>query len=616
MARRNGNIWAMRAAGLTKVAHQRKPLFKWLVILALALGWIVGSALAWSSEGEGANLAYKMIGVLTVQDSYFDVDSPALEMARLSGMALPLVGLVFAFSGQLGEAIARLLLLGATRHVVITGAAAPALALARNCREAKDAVILIARDLAPETAWSLRQRGIVLVEGDPAHHDTLRTARAHRAGHFVAMESEDTENLRIEAALRAVVAARNPKRKHPLSAHVGIGSPLLLQEAREMRSQAHAEHEAKAKDAQKKPPPPPIDPRPFALEELAARKLIALQAPVMLTLAESQQHPRPHLVIFGFDAAAEAVAVRAFMSLWSARFQAPRVTVVTDDPVHAEARFAARYPQARAHEAWRADIAFVPFDWRQRSLDHQLLEDIESARGPVSGAVVSAGVDAETIQLSLALLRTANLHGIWAVPIYMKESAESDFSRQVAGGDRTPDVLDAFLLAFGSNESTATRSLVVEGDLDRGAAVLHRVYQLDIMSKAFVDARELEAMAKSWEGVPETYRNANRAAADNALIKLWDAGWKPALGAKGALDPKIEDDMLWRLAETEHARWMAERLMSGWRPGEKRNNKLMVHPNIRPWAELDDELRDRDMVQVRAAALAARVMHPKGFALR
>jgi hypothetical protein len=310
------------------------------------------------------------------------------------------------------------------------------------------------------------------------------------------------------------------------------------------------------------------------------------------------------------------VAVRALMTLWSIHFAAPRITVVTPDRDAAATRFAARYPQAVAHAVWRADIEFMAFDWGHRSLDRDVLLEIEAKRGPVNGVVVSTGSDADNISLSLGLMRTANVHGLWPAPIYVKEGMESDFSRQVAAGDRTADLLDAYMQAFGANERTATREIIVEGDLDRGAAIAHRIYQEDMQTKTSVETRELEAMTRGWEGVPETYRAANRAAADSALVKLWDMGWKPALGAKGTLEPPIDEAMLARMAELEHARWTAERLLAGWRPGATRDNRLMVHPNLVAWNDLTEELKSRDAAQVRAAALIARATNKKGFVQR
>jgi hypothetical protein len=612
-----GNFCAMRAAGLTRVAHQRKPLTKWAIFLALAAVWL-WFGLRPSEPEPMADTIYRMLAALTVGGNFENAAGQGdadRGIARFAGVALTAVGLLFGFSGAVGRAFARLWMLGAGDHVVIAGEGPAALALARSCRKEGDAVVLIARDLAPETGWSLRQNGIVLIEGDPAHQDALRSARAGHASHAVALTGDDAENLRIEAALRAVTP---PKRRRTLAAHVAIAAPLLLMEAREMRMLAQREFDGLDEAARRKARPPALDPRSFSLAEIAARGLIARHAEEILDLADKQGRERLHIVVFGFDATAEAVTVRALMSLWSARFGAPRVTVVAADAAAAADGFAARYPQAQAHDVWRADIAFVSFDWTRASLDGGFLDRLDGERGPPAAVIVSTGSDAENIQLALGLMRTANMRQMWAAPIFMKESTESEFSRQFASGDKTA-ALDAYVQAFGAVEAVATRDFIVEGVLDRGAAIAHSIYDRR-MARSEVDMRTLEAVGRTWGQVPETYRNANRAAVDSALVKLWDAGWRPARAGEkfGEVNPPVDPETVMRLAEVEHARWMAERLISGWRPAApgRRDNRLMMHDNLTPWSALDAELRERDADQVRVAAKAARALCPRGFVRR
>jgi len=129
--------------------------------------------------------------------------------------------------------------------------------------------------------------------------------------------------------------------------------------------------------------------------------------------------------------------------------------------------------------------------------------------------------------------------------------------------------------------------------------------------------KDLEAARRGWGDVGETYRNANRASADHAMMKLWDLGWKPApAGVKGETNPEIAEADVMKLAELEHSRWMAERMMSGWRPGDKRDNRLRVHPNLVAWEKLSEADRAKDADQVRGALTLARAMHKSGFVKR
>lgn len=618
MAHRYANGWSQAAAGLTALAHTQASTFRWGVVILLTLVWIGGGLWYWTFNGEDiAQAIYLTLSAVGMWDAYFDTDAaapgvqldPTLQLVRFAAIAAPAVGLLFAFSGQLGRSLARIFNLGAAHHVVIAGDSPAALSLALDCRKCKDSVILIAENLPHETALGLRRNGVIVLEGNATHIDTLRTARADHAAHAVAFEPDDTANLQIEAAIRRLVG--NAKRKPPIGVHVATRSPMLLKEAREMRS---------AEMRKKKPVAPPIDPKPFSLEEMAARALVQQEGPTLLSLAKQIGQDRVHLVFFGFDAGAEAVAVRMLMSLWSAHFEAPRLTVLTPNPQAVEAGFKARHREAFMHpQLWSPDVAFLPFDWDAASIGPELLDAVEQQRGKPTGIVVSTGADPGNIHLAIALKRACN-HGLrWPAPIYMAESSQSEFSQQYAHGDETEE-LDAYLLAFGSHQVNATRARIIEGDLDRGAAVAHEHYNKGLGKKDALSMKELQAAMRDWSDVLETYRAANRAMADSAMVKVWDAGWRTAQkGERGDTAPSVPDNLMEQMARREHDRWVAERLLSGWRPtaaGEARNNDLMAHDKLAPWSALNDADKHNDIVQVRAAMDVARMTHKEGFVAR
>lgn len=611
MAQRYGNGWSRAAAGLTALAHTRASAVRWGVIAALSVIWIAGGLAYWrTQESSWLEALYLTLSAVAMWDGYFDAANIELEVVRYAALAVPVIGLLFAFSGQLGRSLARIFYLFASRHIVIAGDNPAALSLALDCRASKDAVILIAQTLAQETALGLRRRGVIVVEGDATHIETLRSARAHHASHVVAFEPDDTANLQIEAAVRRMIG--NRRRRPPIGVHVATRSPLLLREAREMRS---AQMRKRDKNFS-----PPIDPKPFSLQEMAARALLQTQAQTVLSLAQQLGQDRVHVVFFGFDASAEAVAGRILASLWSAHFQPPRLTVLTRDPQAAEAGFRARHREAFAHpQLWSADMAFLPFDWDAASIGPELLDEVEQARGKPTAAVISTGADPGNIHLAIALKRASNSGLRWPIPIYMCESSQSEFSQQYAKGDDTEE-LDAYLQAFGAHQLTATRAAIITGILDQGAAIAHEHYNRGLGERNAMSMRELQSAMRDWSDVLETYRAANRAVADAAMVKAWDAGWRAARkGEKGDTAPTIPEQMMDALARCEHDRWNAERLLSGWRPtapGEQRNNDLMAHDKLVPWEALSEADRNNDKVQVRAAIDIARLTHPQGFVPR
>ncbi|MBN8608883.1 MAG: NAD-binding protein [Caulobacterales bacterium] len=607
MAQTYANSWSQAAAGLTATSHTRAGAFRWGVVLVLTAIWIGGGLALWWGEGP-TEAIYRTLGAVSMWDQYFSTDEPLREVVRFAAIAAPAVGLLFAFSGQLGRSLARMFNLGAAHHIVIAGDSPAALSLALDCRKSRDAVIVIAEGLPEETALGLRRKGVIVLEGDATQLETLRTARAHHAAHVVAFEPDDTANLQIEAAVRRLVG--DARRKRPIGVHVATRSAMLLREAREMRSAQMRTKKALAS----------IDPKPFSLEEMAGRALIQRESQTLLSVAQELGQDRVHVVFFGFDAGAEAVAERVLMSLWSAHFQAPRLTVLAPNPDLVEAGFRARHREAFAHpHIWSADIAFLPFDWAAASIGQELLDSVEQARGRPTAVVVSTGADPGNIHLAIALKRACN-HGLrWPVPIYMRESSQSEFSQQYARGDETAE-LDAYLQAFGAHQVNSTRARIIEGWLDRGAAISHEHYNKGLGQRDPMSMKELQSAMRDWSDVLETYRAANRAVSDAAMTKAWDAGWRPAgKGEKGDTAPSVPEDIMPRMAEREHDRWMAERLMAGWRPTldeEKRNNDLMAHDKLVPWSALTEADKNNDVVQVRASMDVARLLHKEGFVRR
>lgn len=623
MARRYGNLWARLGAGFVGISHQRAPAFRWGVIVVLAAVWILAGYHGWVKQGAAvapdgsvdfAEAAYRTVAALGPEGSYLSPPNIELDVARFAGIALPLVGLLLAFSAQLGRSVAQLFNYGAADHVVVAGSGPAALALVDDCVKNGDVVTLIAPTIIEETTLIMRAKGVTVIEGDAVRPEVLRGARAHKAAHVVAFDDSEARNLHVEAAMRTVAQSRG--RRSPLAVHTAMVTPMLLQEAREMRSREQDVLD-RAKGEAAKAPRVLIDAKPFSLDELAARRLIQARAPSWLSLAKAMGQSRLHLVLFGFDGVAEAVAVRTLMAVWSAHFDAPRITVINSDPRRTELRFRARYPQAHANPSiWTPDIAFLHSDWTLAPIDQSMLAEIDKTRGPATACVVATGDDEVNIRIGLSLLRTCNLQGFWPIPIYLYEDSVSEFSRRHASGDKTPTMQDAFLEAFGARQTLSTRELVLEGAADRGAAVAHAHYVADIGRRDAASMRELQAAARDWGRILETYRAANRGSADSALVKLWDAGWEPALlGAAGETSPTIDPGLLPMMARREHDRWTAERLLSGWRPGP-RDNELLTHPNLKPWGALTEDEKNRDVAQVKAAVDVGRILVGQGFVRR
>lgn len=126
--------------------------------------------------------------------------------------------------------------------------------------------------------------------------------------------------------------------------------------------------------------------------------------------------------------------------------------------------------------------------------------------------------------------------------------------------------------------------VVLHGRLDRIARGIHDRYLAEEIERG----RTLGGTPAlvPWETLPEGLRHANRAQADHLPIK------------RRTLDISRSDDVIEATAVAEHRRWMAEKIVSGWRYGSPRDDGRRLHPSIRPYEELseDEKRKDRDTV--------------------
>jgi hypothetical protein len=54
------------------------------------------------------------------------------------------------------------------------------------------------------------------------------------------------------------------------------------------------------------------------------------------------------------------------------------------------------------------------------------------------------------------------------------------------------------------------------------------------------------------------------------------------------------------MAELEHGRWNVDRVLAGWRPGQRRDDERRIHDSIVSWADLPDSVKEYDRNAVRA----------------
>ncbi len=611
-----GNFWARRAASATRAAHANAPAWRGLALALLLGAWIICGWLGWHSAGKAPmDALYTTFTMLGAGKEFASVDGWLLEIARFGGLLLPFVGVFFAFSGTVFGTLARIYLHFAAGHVVIAGEDPAALHLAQRCAKTGHVAVLIGRNLAEETLLSLAKQKIIVLKGDASVPQVLISARAALARHVSAMTADEAENLRIEAACQHVVAQKRKSGAAPLILHLHLPSILLRREARDLRQTLQSDEENRKKNGLPKPKGGRVDTRPFSFAELGVRQAMQIVGPKLLDRCAAEAQPAPHVLLIGFDATNEAMAAWVLTRMWSVHFGPPKVSVLAPSAARSKARFDAHFPQAQAHDVWRADISFHALPDTAQDLSAEHIAAIEAERGPITAICVCLGDDSANLIAALALLRVFEGETIRPMPILVRESTLSEFSKRYGRGNAR-EAAAPFLVAFGQFQQIAEPQILLEGELDYAAALCHVAFEAFIQDGEKPDsARVMDRAARGgWEQLGETYRHANRAVADHAAIKLWDGGYRPAArDEKGQHDAQFDPDLTQALSRIEHARWMADRLLDGWKPGTVRNNRARIHTSLVPWDSLSANDQDKDRLMVGLATKITRWIYRDGM---
>ncbi len=138
---------------------------------------------------------------------------------------------------------------------------------------------------------------------------------------------------------------------------------------------------------------------------------------------------------------------------------------------------------------------------------------------------------------------------------------------------------------------------IIEKDVrEKVAKKIHEIYR---QNKQDIMVSDDPSMNK-WEKLPEAFRESSARQADDIYGKLQEINCTVQRVTDREIKLiKFTEQEVEMLAEIEHGRWNAERLLEGWKWGEKKDVKKKTSPHLVSWSELPEEIREWDRVTVR-----------------
>lgn len=561
---------------MTHSPPPRRPVLPIIIALLaiVAVGLVVAGRLLDTDKFSGwQDPFYSVLLAFTLDGTFL---GPQNAVSLLGAFAAALV-LYLAVFGSLWMVFrTRLRAWRATRlnvHVVVIGDGADALDLARVLSHDVQVVLVGAPDV--------QERRLIGIERPAALSALTDATNADAARSVVVMLADE----KLNAAIATAIA----------SGREGAATPTIwCRTADRLLADRVAGIESGAARI-----------LVFDEAQMIARELFARHP--AHAIAERMAADRVHLLVIGFGQLGQAAAEEAVFSGIAHGLGRPMVTVIDRRAGWAEAL----YRESRPALDRAADFAFIEAELinaeNAPALSQQTLAAlaVRDDLARVTGIVVCLGSDADNLRFALALPDLRRREGRYFAPAFMRLRDREAESVVFSASDA--HVLDP---AGGIVPLERPTRLMASDILDAA----HRDVAARRLHEAYVRAAGSSSAATTeWQYLPETYRRANRRGADHLAAKLFSLGLvsehdahQPIHVEDGALPANLtaadgDSAPLAMLAQLEHRRWVADRVIDGWSYAPVRDDDRKHHPLIErsAYEDLPEAEREKDRAQIR-----------------
>lgn len=442
-------------------------------------------------------------------------------------------------------------------HAVICGAGERGYHLALSLRRKRMPVAVVDREEAPEKVDELRSHGVLTIRGNATDPAILAAARVDRAAVVVALTPS------VEANLEVVLAASRRAN--------GVPGKAFGYAPRSFATMFEGQQPFRGCEGQA------VECCFFDHNATAARVLVSKYAPGLGPTLFREQRGARILVAGDGEVLPELLGVLSAQCQFTGS-HIPHITLVTDDEDAIARGFPIYHPQIslvvdlQKHLMPMAQMLSVSMKALGKSATTQ----------PFDLVFVACREDGDTLTLATNFAQQASADQSVIAGLTPSTQLEQKFERYFKNPQPLECVTLYNLLTLGCEERD-----VVRRELDQKAKEIHMKYFEERQKEG---AKKGDSLAMhAWEDLRGDFRESNRSAADHMAIKVQ------------ILQISQSDQTIELLAEAEHRRWMAERIVSGWRHAPSRNDHKRLHHNFVPYAALSEGDREKDRENVRKA---------------
>ena len=141
------------------------------------------------------------------------------------------------------------------------------------------------------------------------------------------------------------------------------------------------------------------------------------------------------------------------------------------------------------------------------------------------------------------------------------------------------------------------RSLIVERKSSLATEQLEEAAK-QIHLKYIESVKPTDLSLLHWDKLEDSLKHSNRDQAAFCEEILKSCGYEVRASQNTAIMPEFTHEEVEQMAEMEHGRWNAERLLEGWRLGKDKDILKKISPSLIGWSEIPEKIKqyDRDAI--------------------
>lgn len=537
-----------------------------------------------------SNIIYHIIQLFVLQASFPANVDWNLQIARfLAPTLLALAGLqalLYVFNSRIDNVFLRF----TNNHIIICGLGERGLAIAQSFFDYGEKITVIDNDLDNINIKFLKQHGVRIISGDATSIDLLNRIRAPYCRYLFATMNDDGENVEIAVNLFKLLRkvrrkdmtkfqslSKLNKEEHLVQCFINIADPQIRNLLK---------HHSIATD-----PNDLFELKFFNTYENSSN--LVFRHPELnkyIELTYNNQTPL-HIAIVGFGEMGQEIYL---MILRLFEFLGPKKLHFIVFDISAEKKmqlFLKRYPNLdllSTYETKDIDINEADFlDEISKSI--QEIDENEEM-------LIFFCIDTDNIGVSAALSILPILRNE-SIPIFVQTYSDAGLATIL----RSKDVFHFTnnpVIPFGIIKEICNKRILINPTIDTIALKFHDHY-IEHQKSSNTES-DSNPFLTEWDLLPEERKDSYRNKVRTLEIFMNSFGFK--ISTKSAIKNKtiqFTNVECQKLAEIEHSRWLADRILAGWRYQEgNRINNLKKNPLLVEWSKLSERSKNSNIKQI------------------